>query len=117
MIFNEKFLGSIFNIKKIFVFFLEYGKIYEKDVKFKYLKDFLVRYIYICGLVINKEFVFLGVIFDGKVCDNGYCGFIEIKCLYFVRNMIIVEVCENVWDFFLCKNNEIILKKNYVYYV
>lgn len=113
---NEKFLGSIFNIKKISAPSLEYGKTHEKDAKSKYLKDFPARHIHTCGLVINKEFAFLGATPDGKVCDNGHCGLIEIKCPYSARNMIIVEACNNVRDFFLCKNNEITLKKNHAHY-
>lgn len=114
---NDKFLSSIFNLKTISAPSLDYGKNYEKDAKARYLKDFPSRHIHSCGLVVNKEFAFLGASPDGKVCDNGHCCLLEIKYPYSSRNFTITEACDNIRDFFLFKNDDLFtLKNTHAYY-
>ena len=61
------------------------------------------RHIHKCRLIVNKEFAFIGASSDGKVCDNGQCGLIEIKCPFTARSMTITDACDTLWDFFLAK--------------
>lgn len=116
----KKFLRSIFCLKLFLVLLVDYGRRNESKVKFKYLKKYFLRYFYECGLVINKELMFFGVILDVKLCDeSGKRGIVEIKCFYCVRNCIIREVCSK-YDFcfeIIEEINEIFLKRNYEYYV
>lgn len=58
------------------------------------------NYFYEVGLIVNFDLFFFGVIFDGIMCEKLIMVIIEIKCLYFVRDMFICEVCEIRNDFF-----------------
>ncbi|VDI62477.1 Hypothetical predicted protein [Mytilus galloprovincialis] len=84
---SDKFLTSIFNSKQISAAPLDYGKRHEKSAKAKYLIEYKDRHYHECGLVVNKNFMFLGASPDGILCDNGQSGIVEIKCPYTARNM------------------------------
>ena len=58
------------------------------------------RHIHKGGLIVNKEFAFLGASPDGKVCVNGQCGLVEIKCPLTARSMTISDACDTLRDFF-----------------
>jgi hypothetical protein len=59
--------------------------------KEKYTDKFTSKHLHDCGLVVNPSFCFLGATPDGKVCSDSETGIIEIKCLYFARDMKIKE--------------------------
>lgn len=101
---DSKFLSSTLHLKTISAPSLDYGKNHEKDAKARYLKDFPSRHTHSCGLVVSKEFAFSDESPDGKV--------LEIKCPYFARNLTIKEACDNIRDFFLFKNDDLITLKN-----
>jgi hypothetical protein len=60
----------------------------------------------------------LGASPDGKICDNGSCGILEIKCPFTARNSTISDSCDKIHDFALEKSDggSISLKKNHLYY-
>lgn len=101
---DSKFLSSTLHLKTISAPSLDYGKNHEKDAKARYFKDFPSRHTHSCGLVVSKEFAFSDESPDGKV--------LEIKCPYFARNLTIKEACDNIRDFFLFKNDDLITLKN-----
>ncbi|KAK3106916.1 hypothetical protein FSP39_002901 [Pinctada imbricata] len=111
---NEKFLSKIFRPKS-----LEYGKRNEENAKAKYLKQHPSRHFHKCGLVINEKFTFLGARQDGKLCDDGVCGIVEIKCPFSARNFTICQSLDAIQNFCLEKNNDgtIQLKRSHQYYV
>lgn len=116
---SDKFLETLFSRKTIFAQSLEYGKRNEDSAKRKYLEMYPSRHFHECGLVVNKEFSFLGATPDGKVCDNEMSGIVEIKCPFSARNMTIEEAVNSneIKDFCLEKTgNENTLKKNHQYY-
>lgn len=117
---SEKFLSSIFSGKKsLSAPALEYGKRNEKNAKAKYLEEYTSRHFHDCGLVINKEFSFLGATPDGKICDNGNSGIAEIKCPYTARDYTIKEAVDKLNKFCLQVDQTtklITLKKDHEYY-
>lgn len=116
---NDKFLNRLFSTNQISAPSLDYGRHNEKRAKEKYLKSFQSRHIHACGFVVNNEFSFLGASPDGKVCDNGQTGIIEIKCPYTARAMTISEAVMSINDFCLTndENNKHILKLDHPYYI
>ena len=44
-----------------------------------------------CSLIINPNFPFLGASPDGKVCKDGVCGVIEVKCPFSAKGLNIQE--------------------------
>lgn len=116
---SEKFLRSIFCPKSFSAPSVDYGRRNESKAKSKYLKKYPSRHFHECGLVINKEFMFLGATPDAKLCDeSGKRGIAEIKCPYCARNCTIREVCSK-HDFCLEiieETNEISLTRNHEYY-
>ena len=44
--------------------------------------------------MVTSEFPFLGASPDGKVCDAGQYGILEIKCPYASRNSTTSESCD-----------------------
>jgi hypothetical protein len=98
---------------------IDYGRRHEPEAKQRYLAAKPHVHIHKCGLVINEAFSFLGASPDGKVCDAGECGIMEIKCPYNARNYTIAEAVEKVKMFMIMKNdnNKLTLKKTHSYYV
>lgn len=45
---------------------------------------------------INNAFPFLAATPDGKLCENGECGIVEIKCPYLARDLSISEACYQI---------------------
>ena len=114
---SEKFLTSLFNAKEISAAPLDYGKRHEKSAKAKYLEIYKERHFHECGLVVNKNFMFLGATPDGILCDNGQSGIVEIKCPYTARNMKLTDACDEIRDFYLDNDDgQLKLKKDHEYY-
>lgn len=116
---SEKFLKSIFCPKSFQAPPVDYGRRNEIKAKSKYLKKYPSRHFYECGLVINKNFIFLGTTPDPKLCDeDGKRAIAEIKCPYRARNWTLREACRK-HDFCLEiieETDEISLKRNHEYY-
>ena len=73
---SKKFLRSIFCPKSFSAPSVDYGRRNESKAKSKYLKKYPSRHFHECGLVINKEIMFLGATPDAKLCDEwqkGHC--------------------------------------------
>lgn len=115
---NEKFLQRLFTSKQIYAESLNYGKRNEGNAKSRYLAKFPDRHIHDCGFVVNNEFPFLGATPDGKLCDNGQIGIIEIKCPYSARDLTVSDACSQIHDFFMQQdqNGIISLKENHPHY-
>lgn len=114
---SDKFLTSIFNSKQISAAPLDYGKRHEKSAKAKYLIEYKDRHFHECGLVVNKNFMFLGASPDGILCDNGQSGIVEIKCPYTARNMKLIQASEEIRDFYLENDGgQLKLRKDHEYY-
>ena len=112
-----KFLKNLFCTKQITAPSLEYGKRHESEAKKGYMERHRNTHFHECGLVVNKNYAFLGATPDGKLCDNGQTGIVEIKCPFTARNMKISTACQDIADFCLENNNgEIKLKTNHDYY-
>lgn len=114
---TEKMLSRLFSKQTFSAPSLTYGKNNENKGKSKYLSQFPDRHIHECGFVVNNEFPFLGATPDGKLCDNGTVGILEIKCPYSARDKTIIEACSQISDFYLERNEETIsLKTSHSYY-
>ena len=62
----------------------------------------------------NPVFPCNGATPDGKVCDNGTSGLLEIKCPYSVRDLTVAEAIQERNVFFLCQGeNGIEMKKTH----
>lgn len=116
---NDKFLNSIFRKGNIKANSLDYGKRHENTAKDKYLEKYPSRHFHKCGFVVNNDFSFIGATPDGKLCDNGQSGIVEIKCPYSARNLMISQACETLVDFYLQKDESgtISLRTNHEYYM
>lgn len=113
---NDKYLDRLFSTKSLNVSATQYGVKKESTAKQKYIGK-TGRHVHDCGLVINPEFPFLGATPDGRVCDQGSTGILEIKCPYSARNMDIVEAIETLSAFFLERDeNGIRLKKKHAHF-
>lgn len=96
---------------------LSYGKRNESKVKGKYLVQHPNRHIHDCGLIVNNEYPFLGATPDGKLCDHGLTGLIEIKCPYSARDITVEQACKLPNFFLENRNQEITLKTTHSYYM
>ena len=113
---TQTFLDSMFRADTLSVPAMDYGRRNEVKAKSKYLETFHGRHLHECGLVVTNEFPFLGASPDGKVCDAGRCGILEIKCPYASRNSTISEACD-LRNFCLEKNLQTVqLKRSHAYY-
>ena len=79
---TETFPDSVFRADTLAVPAMDYGRRNEVKAKSKYLETSHDRHLHERGLVVTNEFPFLGASPDGKVCDAGQCGILEIKCPY-----------------------------------
>ena len=93
-----------------------YGKNNERNAIEMYIKK-TGHHVHDCGLVVNPKFPFLGATPDGKVCDNGKTGLVEIKCPYSARDLNIREAV-TLPKFCLKENDdhEIVLKSDHNYF-
>ena len=117
---SEKFLSNLFCGKKsISAPSLDYGKRNESNAKAKYLETYPARHFHKCGLVINKEFCFLGATPDGIVCDDKRSGIAEVKCPYTARDYTVREASAKINNFCLefDQTTQLLgLKKDHEYY-
>jgi len=115
---NDKMLSGLFGEKtSINAASLSYGRRNEAKVKNLYLAQYPSSHIHECGLVVNNDFPFLGATPDGKLCDNGTSGLLEIKCPYASRNVTIVEACKNPAFFLEDVDEKVQLKRTHPYYM
>ena len=104
-------------MKEIKAASLDYGKRHESMAKAKYLEINPNCHFHECGLVVNNQLKFLGATPDGKICDNGKSGIVEIKCPFSARNMKIDSAVGELRDFYIEKyNDELRLKRYHEYY-
>ncbi|XP_071118722.1 uncharacterized protein [Haliotis cracherodii] len=89
---TEKFINNIINEKAFTSAATSYGKSNERQAIEKYIKQ-SGNHVHDCGLVVNRKFPFLGATPDGKVCEDGITGIIEVKCPYSARDMSISDAC------------------------
>ena len=90
---SEKFLNSIFRSKSFTSAATSYGTCNDKIARQMYIK-LKQTHAHECGLVINPDFPFLGATPDGKVCEEGQTGILEIKCPFSIRDMTVEEAVE-----------------------
>lgn len=115
---TDKFIETLINPKQFSSAATGYGASNEK----KALRAYILKtgyHTHTCGLLVNPNFPFLGASPDGKVCSDGKCGLIEVKCPFSARDMTIKEAC-GLKDFCLEDvDGHIKLKKchNYMYQV
>ncbi|KAJ8300506.1 hypothetical protein KUTeg_022025 [Tegillarca granosa] len=59
------------------------------------------------GLIVNPNVPFLGATPDASVCVNGQTGILEIKCHFSVRDLSLLETCqdEKYWPKFFLKKH------------
>ena len=53
------------------------------------------NHVHDCGLLVNPLFPFLGATPDGKVCEEGESGILEIKCPFSIRDWNITNAVSN----------------------
>lgn len=71
-----------------------------------------------CGLVVNNEFPFLAATPDGKICENGECKLLEMKCPYLARDIMISDACVEINKCMLIEQNgKVLLDKSHDYYI
>jgi len=114
---SEKMLQRLFSTNEVNAPSLTYGKRNESKVKGIYLAQCPNRHIHECGFIINNEFPFLGATPDGKLCDQGHTGLIEIKCPYSARDLSVQQACDLPNFFLENSDQEIKLRKTHSYYM
>ncbi|KAJ8310076.1 LOW QUALITY PROTEIN: hypothetical protein KUTeg_011941 [Tegillarca granosa] len=88
---TNTFLNSFFKRQEFILKPTAYGKANERVAK-QILKK-TNHHAHDIELIINPEFPYLGATPDGKVCDKGESGILEIECPYTVRDMTLSEAC------------------------
>ena len=88
---SEAFLTSIFKPKRFVSKATTYGSTTESLARRQYMST-TGAHTHDCGLVINPRLPYLGASPDAKVCDDGQCGIVEIKCPYSARCMLLKDV-------------------------
>ena len=115
---TSKFLAGIFGRKDLHTEATEYGKSHENAAKLAYTSKKKNIHLHDCGLVVHQNFNFLGASPDGKVCDSGLTGILEIKCPYSARDMSVVQAATNLANFCLGFNDNLLkLKENPDYFI
>ena len=90
---TQKFIDSL-QLKKNFKSAATcYGTASEKVAINIYRKK-TGNHVHNCGLVVNPKFPCIAASPDGKVCDNGVSGILEVKCPYSIRDMTISSALE-----------------------
>ena len=94
-----------------------YGKNNETNAIQNYIKR-TGNHVHDCGIIINPEFSFLGSSPDGKVCDQGITGLIEVKCPFSARDMSVAEATNEISDFCLeySDNDTLVLKHDHIFH-
>lgn len=65
----------------------------EKLAKLKSVQN---THLHDCRLIINNAFPFLAATPDAKLCENGECVIVEIKCPYLARDLSNSEACSQI---------------------
>lgn len=116
---NDKFLKNTLNRRPFTSEATAYGTKHEKVARLMYAKKQSVH-VHGCGLVISIDYPFLAGSPDGKVCDNGVTGIIEIKCPSSVKDLTIEQAVssEKAQSFFLEKvgASEYRLKRDHIHW-
>ena len=87
---NEKFVNSLLKDRKFTSAPTSYGKNNESVARNMYRKK-TKNHVHECGLLINQAFPFIAATPDGKICENGQSGILEIKCPFSVRDKTIAN--------------------------
>lgn len=113
---TQKFIDSIINTRAFTSQSTGYGIANEKVARNMYRKK-TKNHVHECGLVINPKFPCIGATPDGKICENGESGILEIKCPFSVRDNTISEAVTARPDFFLESDGLVMtLKKTHAYW-
>lgn len=86
----RQFVDSVLGSKPFSSVATSYGTANEKVARNMYRKQ-TNNHVPDCGLVIHPDFLYIGASPDGKVCDNGVVGIIEIKCPFSIRDSTVLE--------------------------
>ncbi|XP_038064580.1 uncharacterized protein LOC119734986 isoform X1 [Patiria miniata] len=119
---NQSFLMSLFgfNSKADSSPAVMYGKNHEDEAKMVFAERNPHLHVHNCGFVVNPAFSFLGASPDGKVCDGGQTGILEVKCPYSARGMMVREAVASIPQFYMVKstsdNSALALKRDHDYY-
>ena len=114
---NTKFLTSLCSSQVIHSEAVSYGKKHESVAKEAYVSKNNNLHVHDCGLVVNPAYSFLAATPDGKVCDGGHTGILEIKCPYSARNMTVAEAAHEIPTFFMATSgNSMKLKNTHQYF-
>lgn len=112
---TQKFLKSMFQKQTFFSKATTYGTVNEKAAKIMYARR-TNNHVHDIGLIVNQHLPFLGATPDGKVCDTGESGILEIKCPYSARDMTLQEASIGR-DFHLTQDGDkLVLKENHNYW-
>lgn len=117
---TEAMLKDLFQTKSFSSVATDYGSSREQMARERYVSMGSANNLHVheCGLVINNEFPYLAATPDGKVCDKGESGILEIKCPFVARQMTIIEACNKVKKFVLVHDNNVIkMNREHQYYV
>lgn len=116
---QTKFLDSILQPTKFNSAATSYGTNSEKVAKNMYRKK-TKNHVHDCGVLVNPKFPFIGASPDGKTCDNGQSGILEVKCPFSIRDWNIsdaIDSYEKKESLFLEKcGDEIKLKETHQYW-
>ncbi|XP_069138391.1 uncharacterized protein [Argopecten irradians] len=112
---SDKYLSRLLFNKNQSCAAMEYGKRKEKNARKAYVAK-AGNHVHDCGLIINPAFPHLGATPDGKVCENGKTGILEIKCPFSARQMKIEEAL-SLPNFCLEERESCVkLRENHSYY-
>lgn len=91
---TDKFLDSILQPTKFNSAATSYGTNSEKVAKNMYRKK-TKNHVHDCGVLVNPKFPFIGASPDGKTCDNGQSGILEVKCPFSIRDWNISDAIDS----------------------
>ncbi|KAK3105286.1 hypothetical protein FSP39_021680 [Pinctada imbricata] len=113
---TEKYITSVLKPSTFTSAPTSYGIANESKAKKLYVER-QGNHVHDSGLCINPAFPFLGASPDGKVCDKGVCGILEVKCPYQARDMTIQQAIESIPRFCLCMiGDSVKLEETHAYY-
>lgn len=101
---TDTFLKNLFNPTPFSTQATEHGLSKENIAKGVYTATRPHVHLHDCGLVVNPAFPFLGASPDGKVCDGGVTGILEVKCPYSARDSVLEDFAADNPTFCLKKN-------------
>jgi hypothetical protein len=114
---NESFMSRLFTDQNFKTAATQHGKQNETKAKELYVQRNPGVHIHDCGFVVNPSFSFLGATPDGKVCDSGQLGLLEVKCPYKYRDSNLADaVCDQTFCLEQLGGSKIQLKRSHSYY-